>query len=95
MTLALRGQEELLGHADLLSVLSDGRAYLGEPLGGRGVVALPGARMGELAGCQWCAGGGKLVVGQLQGAFDGSPPALLVLAGLAGGELLEGAHLAS
>ena len=51
--------------------------------------------MGELAGRQWCAGGGKLVVGQLQGAFDGPPPALLVLAGLAGGELLEGAHLAS
>ena len=95
MTLALRGQEEFLGHADLLSVLPDGRTYVGEPFGGRGVVTLPGARMGELAGRQWCAGGGKLVVGQLQGAFDGSPPALLVLAGLTGGELLEGTHLAS
>ena len=50
MTLALRGQEELLGHADLLSAPPDGRAYLGEPLGGRGVVALPCARVGELVG---------------------------------------------
>ena len=50
MTLAPRGQEKLLGYADLLGALPDRPAYVGEPVGGRGVVALPCVRVGELVG---------------------------------------------
>ena len=55
----------------------------------------PRARLWKLAVRQGGVNGRQLAVRQVHGAVDSLPPLFLVLAGLAGGELLEGGELAA